>query len=69
MFPHPWTEGLFRVDRISIQALVKIPVLSIMVILVLLDCLLKNSATESKLPEQYDRDRETVVVGIANALR
>ena len=34
-----------------------------------LDCRLKISATESKLPGQYDRERETVVVGIANALR
>ena len=31
-----------------------------MVIFVVLDCLLKISATESKLLVQYDRDRETV---------
>ena len=49
--------------------MVKTPVLTITVILVLLDCLLKISATESKLPMHYDRDIETVVAGIANALR
>ena len=46
-----------------------LPDVATMVIFVVLDCLLKISATESKLPVHYDRDRETVVAGIANALR
>ena len=37
-----------------------LPDVATMVIFVVLDCLLKISATESKLLVQYDRDRETV---------
>eukprot|EP00928_Gymnodinium_smaydae_P099586 TRINITY_DN9547_c0_g1_i1.p1 TRINITY_DN9547_c0_g1~~TRINITY_DN9547_c0_g1_i1.p1 ORF type:complete len:1303 (-),score=213.68 TRINITY_DN9547_c0_g1_i1:1048-4380(-) len=77
MFPRianaPWyvfvTDGFLSYEKINIQAwLLTLPDLLVMVIVVVLDCLLKVSATENKLPIRVDANKELWTVGVANLL-
>jgi Ca2+-binding EF-hand superfamily protein len=66
-FTKIWTEGLFKLEKINRKALWKIfPDLAMMIVVCLLDCLLKLSSTESKLPLTVDKDYEIKFHGIGN---
>lgn len=75
MFPHMDNVDFFRVwldcigksHRINFKAVTKIiPDLAVMIIVVLLDCLLKISSTEAKLPVTVDKDYEICLNGLGN---
>lgn len=62
-----WTDSVGKVDKISIKAwLATLPDLVIMLIVVVLDCLLKLSSTESKLPVKAEKDYEMQLYGLSN---
>eukprot|EP00928_Gymnodinium_smaydae_P002165 TRINITY_DN10765_c0_g2_i4.p1 TRINITY_DN10765_c0_g2~~TRINITY_DN10765_c0_g2_i4.p1 ORF type:complete len:1488 (+),score=352.65 TRINITY_DN10765_c0_g2_i4:76-4539(+) len=62
-----WEDSIFKAYRIDFNAWVAtLPDMIIMVIVVLLDCLLKISSTESKLPVKVDKEWEIQVYGASN---
>jgi MFS superfamily sulfate permease-like transporter/Ca2+-binding EF-hand superfamily protein/CRP-like cAMP-binding protein len=62
-----WTDSLGKADKVDIKAWSKtLPDLAIMLIVVVLDCLLKISSTEGKLPVQVHKDYEIQLHGISS---
>eukprot|EP00927_Polykrikos_kofoidii_P016831 TRINITY_DN17633_c0_g1_i1.p1 TRINITY_DN17633_c0_g1~~TRINITY_DN17633_c0_g1_i1.p1 ORF type:complete len:1491 (-),score=256.50 TRINITY_DN17633_c0_g1_i1:185-4657(-) len=75
MFPHMdnvdffrvWLDSLGKAHRINFKAFATIlPDLAVMIVVVLLDCLLKISSTEAKLPLVVDKDYEICLYGLGN---
>lgn len=68
-FWHVWTDSIGSPENINLKAWVTtLPNLAIMIVLVLLDCLLKVNATESKLHLKVDKDYEVQLHGMSNIL-
>jgi MFS superfamily sulfate permease-like transporter len=64
-----WTDGILSWNNINWQAFqASLPELPIMVIVCVLDCLLKLSSTESKLPVKANKDKEMKIYGMGNML-
>jgi len=64
-----WTESVFMSDQINFKAwLQTLPDFAIMLVVCVLDCLLKISGTETKLPVKVDKDYEIQLVGAGNLL-
>ena len=64
-----WTDSIMKPENININAwLATLPDFITMIILVTLDCMLKLSATESKLPVKVPKDDELRLVGKTNSL-
>mmetsp|Transcript_40459 Transcript_40459/g.93012 ORF Transcript_40459/g.93012 Transcript_40459/m.93012 type:complete len:1420 (+) Transcript_40459:129-4388(+) len=64
-----WTSSVGKPENISIKAWTQtLPDLAIMVIVVTLDCVLKVSATDTKMPLHVDKDYEVRLHGINNLL-
>jgi len=62
-----WTDSIGKADKIDFKAWAStLSDLVIMIIVVVLDCLLKISSTESKLPVQVAKDYEIQLAGISN---
>jgi MFS superfamily sulfate permease-like transporter len=62
-----WSEGLMNPSQIKVKAWMETwQDLAIMIIVVVLDCLLKISSTESKLPVSVHKDYEIRLHGISN---
>jgi SulP family sulfate permease len=62
-----WTDSIGKIDKINIKAwTATLSELAIMIIVVVLDCLLKISSTESKLPVSVHKDYEIQLHGISN---
>eukprot|EP00928_Gymnodinium_smaydae_P032492 TRINITY_DN23520_c0_g1_i1.p1 TRINITY_DN23520_c0_g1~~TRINITY_DN23520_c0_g1_i1.p1 ORF type:complete len:1437 (+),score=303.86 TRINITY_DN23520_c0_g1_i1:268-4311(+) len=62
-----WSDGIANYSKINILAWTKTwPDLAIMVFVVLLDCILKISSTESKLPVSIEKDYEIQLAGAGN---
>jgi len=62
-----WLDSLGKVDKINISAwTTTLADLAIMLIVVVLDCLLKISSTESKLPVTVNKDYEIQLHGLGN---
>jgi len=66
-FWEAWTGGFLKHDKVSIKAwLATLPDLITMIIVCVLDCLLKMSSTETKLPVKVDKDYEVSLYGLSN---
>mmetsp|Transcript_63589 Transcript_63589/g.176882 ORF Transcript_63589/g.176882 Transcript_63589/m.176882 type:complete len:1421 (-) Transcript_63589:166-4428(-) len=66
-FWETWTGGFLKLDKVSIKAWVAtLPDLITMIIVCVLDCLLKMSSTETKLPVKVDKDYEVSLYGLSN---
>jgi MFS superfamily sulfate permease-like transporter len=64
-----WTDSIGKADKINFNAWSYTgPDLAIMVVVCLLDCVLKISSTEEKLPIEVDKDYEICLYGATNAL-
>jgi len=64
-----WTASVGKPENINIQAWTQtLPDLAIMVIVVALDCVLKVSATDTKMPLHVDKDYEVRMHGINNLM-
>jgi len=64
-----WTDSLGKIDRIDFAAWSSTIVdLIIMLIVCTLDCMLKVSSTESKLPVKVEKDYEVQLYGYGNVL-
>jgi len=66
-FWETWTGGFLKLDKVSIKAWVAtLPDLITMIIVCVLDCLLKMSSTETKLPVKVNKDYEAQLFGLSN---
>mmetsp|Transcript_62254 Transcript_62254/g.114355 ORF Transcript_62254/g.114355 Transcript_62254/m.114355 type:complete len:1451 (-) Transcript_62254:247-4599(-) len=64
-----WTDSYGKYDKIDFKAWMKtLPDLASMIVVCLIDCLLKISSTESKLPVKVDKDYECTLHGAGNFL-
>jgi len=64
-----WTDSIGEYDSINYKAWVKtFPELAIMVIVCLIDCILKLSSTEAKLPVKAHKDFEIQLYGAGNVM-
>mmetsp|Transcript_1723 Transcript_1723/g.3188 ORF Transcript_1723/g.3188 Transcript_1723/m.3188 type:complete len:1472 (-) Transcript_1723:364-4779(-) len=64
-----WTDSYGKVDKIDFKAWMKtLPDFASMIVVCLIDCLLKISSTESKLPVKVDKDYECTLHGAGNFL-
>lgn len=64
-----WTDSYGKYYQIDFKAwLETMPDLAIMVIVCVIDCLLQISSTESKIPVTTDKDYESQLLGLGNAL-
>lgn len=64
-----WTDSLGKPDKINISAwMATFPDLGLMLIVCVLDCVLKISATENKMPCKVQTDYEIMLHGAGNAL-
>jgi len=64
-----WTDSYGKADKINFKAWSEtLPDLVIMIVVCIIDCLLKISSTESKLPVKVDKDYEASLYGLGNIL-
>jgi len=68
-----WTliyeDGYFKADKINFKACTKaLPDVFIMIIVIVLDCMLKISSTETKMPVKTDKNYEITLYGMGNIL-
>mmetsp|Transcript_65921 Transcript_65921/g.169648 ORF Transcript_65921/g.169648 Transcript_65921/m.169648 type:complete len:1614 (-) Transcript_65921:40-4881(-) len=65
----PWVDGFLKYDQININAWKSsLPDLFLMMVVIILDCMLKISSTEVKLPVKVDKDYELKLFGTGNVL-
>jgi len=68
-FWHVWTDSIGNAHLINFKAWAKtLPDLGVMLIVCLIDCLLKVSSTENKLPVKVAKDYEVQLYGLGNVL-